>query len=274
MKCHFKSGVSELKLKHRHARDEPSPREGSQNRACSRHYPQCCLQLVFERADLLLQVLDFRLFDPQQDLEGQKRRDHTPADTTEPPDSHPLHLGATEPGHKAQNREKGGLGSQDLPVPLRPQCTVAAVWKDRGSWWPTGSHPCSQAHLQLVGVLALGERRASSLSSTLPGQQGPQPRDLRSQAVIQLLEDGGRCYRMGEQGQGSVQSQQHLPALLGASSVAFWSCKRASFTKTPAFSLKREMRTPAWGSKVVTMPSRDIESLRLEKSSKIVPSNP
>lgn len=155
-----------------------------------------------------------------------------------PPDPHPLHLGATEPGHKAQNGEKGGLGSQDLPVPLCPQCTVPAVWKDRGSWWPKGSHPRGRAHLQLVGVLALGERRASSLSSTLPGQQGPQPRDLRSQAVIQLLEDGGRCYGMGEQGQGSAQSQQHLPALLGASSVAFWSCKRASLPKTLHFHSK------------------------------------
>lgn len=37
------------------------------------HYPQCCLQLVFEGADLLLQVLDFRFFDPQQNLWEQKR---------------------------------------------------------------------------------------------------------------------------------------------------------------------------------------------------------
>jgi len=48
-----------------------------------------------------------------------------------------------------------------------------------------------RAHLQLVGVLALRERRPSSLSPALPGQQGPQSRDLRSQAVIQLLGRGG-----------------------------------------------------------------------------------
>lgn len=55
---------------------------------------------------------------------------------------------------------------------------------------PTHVSLC-RTHLQLIGVLALRERRPSSLSPTLPGQQGPQSRDLRSQAVIQLLGRGG-----------------------------------------------------------------------------------
>lgn len=62
-------GVNGLQSKHSHAGVEHSKRICRNH---PRHYPQCCLQLVFEGADLLLQILDFGFFDPQQDLWEQK----------------------------------------------------------------------------------------------------------------------------------------------------------------------------------------------------------